>query len=282
MLRGLYSAASGMMTQQRKHDSVTNNIANLNTPGYKQVSAVSRSFPEMLISLVGSGDGSPTQSIGRLNMGTMVEENVSIFMQGDLQETGQAGDFALVSNIQPLEDGDASVQPQAFFTVWNNEDEQRFTRNGKFLVTAEGELRTTDGFRVLDNNNEPIILDVAIDQVRVSNNGLLYNSETSEPILNIVGEPITLLISQVDQPYQLIREGNGVFRLDNPDEFPARPVDNMDEIQVYQGFIERSNVDAAQATIDMMVALRAYEANQRVIQYYDRSLEKAVNEIGRV
>ncbi|MBR2570364.1 MAG: flagellar hook-basal body protein, partial [Paenibacillus sp.] len=58
MLRGLYTAASGMMTQQRRHDTVTNNIANMNTPGYKSVNSVQRSFPEMMIKLMGTDEAS--------------------------------------------------------------------------------------------------------------------------------------------------------------------------------------------------------------------------------
>jgi flagellar basal-body rod protein FlgF len=302
MLRGLYSAASGMITQQRRHDTVTNNIANLNTPGYKQVNAVSRSFPEMLISLVNGGEGETTRTIGRLNTGVMVEENIASFIQGDLQETNNPADLALVSSIQVTQnvngqleaipfdasgkavnqEGQVVFQPQAFFTVWNANDEERYTRNGKLFVNEGGELVTTDGFRVLGRDGQPIILDAPVERLRMDQNGLIYDAATGEQALNQDGGAISLLISQVDNPNQLIREGNGVYRLDNPEDNPARPVDNIEEITVYQGFIERSNVDAAQAMVDMTTALRAYEANQKVIQFYDRSLDKAVNEVGRV
>lgn len=302
MLRGLYSATAGMITQQRKHDTVTNNIANLNTPGYKQVNAISRSFPEMLISLVNGGDGQAVKTLGRINTGVMVEENVSSFVQGDLQETNNPGDFALTSNIQLFENvqgvqqalqfdasgkafnqaGEKVYQPQAYFTVQDTNGQERYTRNGKFFVNDAAELTTTDGYRVLGQDGEAIQLNLPIESVKMMPSGQLYNADNGLPIVNELGEQVTLLISQVDNPNRLIREGAGVYRIDNPETDPARPIDNLQEMSVYQGFIERSNVDAAQATVDMMTAARAYEANQKVIQYYDRSLEKAVNEVGRV
>lgn len=298
MLRGLYTAAAGMLTQQRRHDIITNNISNLNTPGYKEQNAVARSFPEMLISLVNGGEGQQSRSIGRLNSGVMVEEILPIFTQGDLQETGNPADFALISDIRVIEDvdgeevqidfnasgrgvnedGETVYQPLAFFTVWNEAGEERYTRNGKFYVDPEGELRTTDGLRVIGVDGQPIEIDRPIDQVTMAPSGLLLDAITGQPL---DGDP-NLLISQVNEPFNLVREGNGYFRLENADENPAIPVVNPENVVIQQGFIERSNVDPTQSTVDLMTALRTYEANQKVIQYYDRSLEKAVNEIGRV
>ena len=68
MLRGLYTAASGMMAQQRRHDTVTNNIANLNTPGFKAMNQATRAFPDMLVSAMG-GDNMRSKPIGRLTLG---------------------------------------------------------------------------------------------------------------------------------------------------------------------------------------------------------------------
>ena len=118
--------------------------------------------------------------------------------------------------------------------------------------------------------------------MRVNNRGQLYNPETGELVLNGDGEPIALLISQVDNPYDLVREGHGLFRLSDGDPNAVPPVADPNEIQVLQGHLERSTVDPIQTMTQMMMALRAYETNQRVIQMYDQTLDKAVNEIGRV
>jgi flagellar basal-body rod protein FlgG len=291
MLRGLYTAAAGMITQERKHDAVTNNIANLNTPGFKRSESVARSFPEMLISRVRGGDGRGSETIGRLSTGVFAEENIPVFLQGDLQETGQTFDFALVSEIQVegalfdssgkyvAPDGQVIFRPQAFFTVLNGNGEVRYTRNGKFTVNAAGELVTPDGYRVLGDDGQPIVLrdpatDAPVGNVKLDATGFLMTED---------GQPLAgFLLTRVENPNRLIPEGNGVFRLNPDDAALAVPVAVSDEVQIRQGFVERSNVDAAQSMVDLMTALRAYEANQKIVQYYDRSLEKTVNEVGRV
>lgn len=308
MLRGLYTAAAGMITQQRKHDTATNNLAHMNTPGFKQGVTVSRSFPEMMIHIMNSGEATPSRQIGRLNTGVMAEETMFPILQGDLFETGKTTDFAIVSNIQLMdedtgepirfdesgkfvnEDGETIFQPQAFFTVWDENDELRYTRNGTFVINNAGELTTAAGHRVLDRNEQPIVFgpEWSSDRLRVDSRGLLYDAQTGEALLNEDGEQIGLLITQVNNPNLLVRIGDSLFRLeleDNPDldiDDVIEPVENMDNVQIFQGFIERSNVDPIQATTSMMVAMRAYEANQRIIQFYDQTLEKTVNEIGRV
>lgn len=298
MLRGLYTSAAGMITQQRKHDTVTNNISNINTPGFKQGNAISRSFPEMLISLVNGEPGQKTsQSIGRLNAGVMVEEDVPMFLQGDLQETGSPLDVALVSDIrvpgrqfdasgkQLLPDGTLVYQPQAFFTVQDGQGATRYTRDGKFAVNSEGLLVTSEGYRVIGRNGQPVVLSgqdgVPLASVRITETGQLL-SENNEPLIDAQGEAVGLGLSVVNNPNRLIREGNNVFRLNTEDEREVRLAVPGEGFEVKQGFVERSNVDSAQAMIDMMSALRAYEANQKMVQFYDKSLEKAVNEVGRV
>jgi len=159
MLRGLYSAASGLIAQQRRHDTVTNNIANINTPGYKQVDAVTRSFPEMLLSMT-RDNGTPRTEIGRWNSGVFAEEGVTTHRQGDLMQTNRFSDFAIISEIEAAglvfdasgkavtEDGEVMFQPQAFFTVQGPNGEVRYTRGGRFSVSEDGFLFSSDGYRV--------------------------------------------------------------------------------------------------------------------------------------
>jgi flagellar basal-body rod protein FlgF len=299
MLRGLYTAASGMISQQRKHDTITNNIANINSPGFKQSNALSRSFPEMLLSRIRGGQGDAAAvPIGRLNMGVFAEENISIHTQGDLQETQNPYDFALVSNIQVPgitfdgggkyvnPNGERIYQPQALFTVVNAAGEQRYSLNGKFTVDPSGQLVNADGNLVLGRNQQPIVLvDSATGQpirsFKVTNKGEFLDGN-GRPIIGVNGQPIALLLSRAENPNLLIREGNGLYRVNPGDQGTITPIAPADQVEVRQGYIERSNVDPAQSMVDMMSALRAYEANQKVIQFYDKSMEKAVNEIGRV
>lgn len=297
MLRGLYTAASGMVTQQRRHDTVTQNISNLNTPGYKQVNAVVHSFPDMLVSLMGDKETGNAKRIGKLNTGVFAEESFPSFVQGDLRETGKASDFGLLSSLGlndpatglPIafdasgkfvgEDGEVIFRPEAFFTVMDNNDEVRYTRDGHFTVNAAGELLTSQGQRVLDTDGNPIVMPPgqSFGSLKSNAQGQLISYDTGTPV--VVAQ---LGIAVVNRPQELVRDGNGVYRPQDPEKADIRALDPADGAEVRQGYLEVSNVDSAQSMVDLLAAQRAYESNQKIVQYYDRSLDKAVNEIGRV
>lgn len=288
MLRGLYTAAAGMITEQRRHDIVTNNIANLNTPGYKAMDAVNRAFPEMLVSAMG-GENPPAGPLGSFNLGVFAEENLLRMAQGDLHQTYRNQDLAIVSDIQvngAVFDasgkyvdaaGNVVYQPQAFFTVAGPDGRPRYTRDGSFRTAADGTLTTENGDPVLGADGNPLVVNEPWDTISVAADGSLLDAATGAPL---PGNP-RLMLTRVDNPNLLLREGNGLFRYTGA---PAgiRQVQPGDRVEVRQGYLEGSNVDPAQSMVDLMTALRAYEANQQVIQFYDKSLDKAVNEVGRV
>ncbi|WP_127533490.1 flagellar hook-basal body protein [Paenibacillus kobensis] len=288
MLRGLYTAAAGLTTQQRRHDTITNNISNVNTPGYKQANEVTRSFPDMLMALTGTSDHSD-KTIGRVATGVFAEESISLQVQGDLTESGRSGDFALSSSIQIpgvkfdgsgkgfTQDGEVVFQPQAFFTVEGSDGQPRYTRDGRFDLNAEGYLVTTGGERVLGANGQPVQFPAGASL----NDVVLTSDFRFVDRLTGADTGSGLLLTRVNNPNLLVRQGNGTFRLEG-DQSLAVPVTAGDGVEVRQGYYERSNVDSAQSMVDLMSALRAYEANQKVVQFYDKSLDKAVNEIGRV
>ncbi|MFB9274587.1 flagellar hook-basal body protein [Cohnella cellulosilytica] len=287
MLRGLYTAASGMIAQQRRHDVITNNIANINTVGFKSGNAVNRTFPETLVYAMG-GPNPSEGKIGKLSTGVFSEENLLSMMQGDFKETYRSQDLALSSDIFVDgiafdasgkfvdENGQVTYQPQAFFAV-DVAGQERYTRDGSFKTAPDGTLVTADGYPVAGADGLPIVVDRPWEEIAVTANGQLVVSETREPL---PGAP-QLRIMRVDNPNLLVREGDGRFRYAG-EAGGIRQIEAGDRVEVHQGFLERSNVDTTQAAIDLMAALRAYEANQKVIQTYDRSLDKAVNDIGRV
>lgn len=291
MIRGLYTAAAGMVAQQRIHDTATQNIANANTTGYKQVNSVSHAFPEVLISAMSGG---VAKSVGRMNTGVFAEQSISQYLQGDLIESGKSMDLALSADLQVQNpdgvgnvlfdgsgkyvspDGEVIYQPQAFFTVQDNEGNNLYTRNGSFTVSPAGEVLSAGGFRVLDAGGNPLTLTGPEDQFKVDGQGNVINPGTGLPTGTRVG------VSIVSRPMELVRDGNGVFHADDVDAADIRFAAAGDNLQVRQGYLENSNVDVTQVTVDLNAAYRAYEANQKVIQFYDSSLQKTVNEVGRV
>jgi flagellar basal-body rod protein FlgG len=242
----------------------------------------------MLLALTGTSDNTDHR-IGRVSTGVFAEESLSLQMQGDLTESGRSGDFGLSSNIQVpgvqfdasgkaiTADGEAIFQPQAFFTLEGSDGQPRYTRDGRFDLDAQGYLITSEGTRVLGPNGQPIQF-----QPGVSMNDLVLTSDYRF-VDRLTGADTgnALQLTRINNPNMLVREGDGKFRLEG-DASEAVPVTAAEGVQVRQGYYERSNVDAAQSTVDLMAALRAYEANQKVVQFYDKSLEKAVNEVGRV
>ncbi len=324
MIRGLYTAASGMLALQRRQETLANNLANINTAGFKEDEGVIRSFPEQLISRIRDKQAPDIQGwpsipgqpvvIGTLHTGAYMSEALPNFAQGDIEQTDQPYDVALTDNLPvdpntPFTVNDKPVQPRLFFSVARITDPQqltqpvdpaniRYTRNGNWSVNSEGYLVTSSGYYVLDQANQPIklngrtgpngeLLDAGRG-VKITSSGEILIPDPNGPegtyLPNDPTAPLRLGLKVVNNPYQLVREGNDVYRWAG-DGQPA-DVDNDPELSRYytlrQGWLERSNVDATRTMTDMMTVLRAYEANQRVITTLDQTMDKAANEIGRV
>ncbi|MDS9472261.1 flagellar hook-basal body protein [Sporosarcina pasteurii] len=278
MFRGFYTVASGMIAQQRRTEMLTNNMANVNTPGFKAEQSSIRSFPEMLLSSVQS-TRIPTENgfnlkgvapIGPLSTGVYMQETLPLFIQGQLQETELTTDVALVDGFLPT-DEETGIQGTIFFTLENDEGGTYYTRNGNFALDANGLLTSPAGYYVLDSNGNRITLQG--DDFRVTESGVIMEND------NVVA---TLGISFAARPDTLMKQGEGLFVTENGDNLMT--VNNIPDVtySIQQGFVERSNVDAGRTMTDLLTAYRAFEANQKVLQAYDRSMEKAVNEVGKV
>lgn len=267
MLRGFYTAASGMIANQRQQEALANNIANANTPGYKADQATLRAFPELLMQQMGTkkvptkySSNLPIQNpIGSLNTGVYVQEMVPNQTQGDVRETGNNTDMAIVNGDLPDETG------SIFFTVQYGDGEQRYTRNGNFTVDGNGYLVSNQGYYVLDNNGNPI-----------QTNGMEFTVNQAGQLQLDSGQMIQLGLVYSDNTNELEKIGDGLFA------GAAGEIPEGTTFTIQQGFLESSNVDSLQTMTDMMTAYRMFETNQRVLKAYDQSMEKAVNEIGRV
>ncbi|KZE63951.1 flagellar biosynthesis protein FlgC [Fictibacillus phosphorivorans] len=274
MLRGFYNAAAGMLAQQRKQEILTNNMANANTPGYKADNASLRTFPTMLLQHMGetelNGKKIPNNySIGpaTLSTGVYVQETTPNFLQGDMRETGIKTDVALLQGQVPADP--ESGTPGGLFFRLNVNGEERFTRNGHFSVDAEGNLVTSEGYYVLGTDGSPIT--VTSDNFSVNKDGTVMDNGAAAGQIDV---------AYIANSNNLVKEGTGLFRLDgNAASAIGNPAITYN---LQQGFVERSNVNTEQTMTEMLTAYRAFEANQKVLQAYDRTMEKAANEIGRI
>ena len=276
MLRGFYTAASGMLAQQRRTELLTNNLSNANTTGYKADQSSVRSFPEMLLSNLASASGPSSQlnqpsssRVGSLSTGVYVQEANPSFIQGTLEETGLNTDISLADVRMPV-DEETKEAGTVLFTVENENGELRYTRNGSFTLDGQGNLTTPDGLYVLDDNQQRINL--GSDQFTVS--------ETGE-ILENGRQTARLGIGYADRPsLQLSKDGEGLYTTEN--ELASAFGNEEIGFSVKQGSLEASNVDESRSMTEMMAAYRSFESNQKVLQAYDKSLDKAVNEVGKV
>lgn len=276
MLRGFYAAASGMIAQQRVTEYLTNNLSNANTPGYKGEQASLRSFPELLMNRMETNNipqknmNQKGSALGGLNTGVYMQETTPIFTQGDLQQTNKNTDIAIQERVIPFNTA-AKTKGALFFELQNPDGTTRYTRNGNFTLDQNGYLTTNSGLYVLGENNKRI-------QVQSSDFKMLEDGTITE-----YGKQVgRLKVAFSDNPNTLVKEGEGLFKTSNGKSLPTAANNNRIAFSVNQGFIERSNVDVTQTYTELMSAYRTFESNQKVLQAYDRSLDKAANEIGRL
>ncbi|WLR50686.1 flagellar hook-basal body protein [Bacillus tianshenii] len=276
MLRGYYTAAAGMMAQQRRQEMLTNNLSNANTPGYKADRASLRAFPEMLMSVYNTEEMPNNRTfknsklLGPINTGVYLQETIPNMTQGDLRQTGRNTDIALLSQNVPINE-ETNLPGALFFEVQNANGEPRYTRNGDFSLDANGSLVTNEGNYVLSADGNPIQL--FGNDFTVRDDGTVLEGGVEVAQINV---------TFADNPDALIKEGNGLFAVDGGGALNSA-IGNADiAYSLKQGFEERSNVDVQQTMTDMMTAYRTFEVNQRVLRAYDQSMDKAVNEVGRV
>ncbi|RHW39990.1 flagellar hook-basal body protein [Lysinibacillus yapensis] len=278
MFKGFYTVATGMVAQQRKTEILTNNMANANTPGFKSDQSTIRSFPDMLLSAVGNTN-IPTKNslsfsqinpIGSLNTGVYLQETLANYVQGTIYETNQNTDVALINGAMPAdeESGEAGT---IFFRLEHPEGGEAYTRNGSFTLDGQGYLVNNQGLYVLSDDGE---------RIQLQNDDFSITEEGNILVDNQLAD--TLGVSFAANPNELVKQDNGVYRTIDEENLPSAYGQQGVTFSTQQSFLEGSNVDSAQAMTDLLTSYRAFEANQKVLQAYDKSMDKAVNEIGRV
>ncbi|MDR1617798.1 MAG: flagellar basal-body rod protein FlgF [Treponema sp.] len=282
MIRGWYTGASGMRAQQWRLDAVANNLANVDTDGYKEDVAAFKAFPELLLRRLnddgvylqpfGSADAAPV--IGTMGTGVELNELYTRFEQGAMKETQSDFDLAL--------DG------EGFFAVATPRGE-RYTRNGSFQLGKEGYLETKEGFPVLGEKGP---LRVTANNFKVDKDGRVwinaaYADDPNLPVSregNLWEETAlldTLRIVDFDLDRYLEKQGSSLYR-ESETSGPPEVVEAGRRPKVVQGFTEASNVNPVTEMVEMIEVNRAYEANQKSIQTGDSMLGTLINQVVRV
>ncbi len=268
MMRALYTAATGMRAQQSNVDNISNNIANVNTIGYKTQKMEFKSLLYQNIqtkTTTANGEQKPIPA--QVGLGTRVASNTSIYTQGALQASESSSDFAI--------DGDG------FFAVRGADGQTYYTRNGDFTwsVGVNGRtLCTADGYPVLDSTGKEIILpaDVDASNVQVSTDGIIsyVNNAGKYTQLNQ-----TMGLYQFNNPGGLDKLANSLLRETAASGAPLNEATNANLIKssIRQNYLEASNVQVADEMVNLIVAQRAYQMNSKAITTSDEMLEQANN-----
>lgn len=263
MMRSLWTAASGMTAQQLNVDVISNNLSNVNTTAFKKERV---EFKDLIYEtldrarLLDEGGRPVNLQVGH---GTTPVATVKNFETGNFERTDNPLDFAI--------DG------ESFFMVRGPKGDTVYTRDGSFKisVTDEGtKITTSDGYPVLDQYEDDIILDIDISKLIVSDTGeLSYRDE--DGITIPLGQSIGLVRFQNRNGLENI--GKNFYAWTEASGEPIADDETDDRSVIYQNFLESSNVKIVEEMVKLIVAQRAYEINSKAIQSSDDMLGIANN-----
>ena len=289
MLKGLYTAYTGMINEQHRMDVLTNNLANATTNGFKKEGTTSEAFDRVLAYKI--KDLSEPANLPRpmatnrpideaeannplnetymdrrisktgLNLGVKIGENYVDYSEGPIKETGNVLDLALSDR------GFFAVE----YTNKAGETSVKYTRDGNFTMNRQGFLQTQDGDYLLDEDGRRIQMDTALP-ISISRNGTIVQDGTTVA---------TIGITDFEDYNYLERFGENYFQ----------PIEGATELdrgetgvntQIHQGYLEMSNISVVTEMVNMITLQRQYESNQKVITTYDDTLEQAVTQHGKI
>ena len=258
MLKGLYTAYTGMLNEQHRLDTLTSNLANASTVGFKKEGATSESFRDVLTVKIKdtSTNSYMNERIGRANPGVKIGENYTNYTQGSFRITDNTYDLALAG------EGFFAIE----FTNKAGETSTMYTRGGQFTLNRDGYLVTEDGDYVLDTQSRRIRVDTLQD-AKIADDGTITQNDVAVARIGLVDFEDYDYLEKYGETYYRPVEGARTT--------PATAL-------IKSGYLEMSNVQVVSEMVNLIAITRAYESNQKIIQTYDSSLEIAATQLGRV
>ena len=250
MNNGIYAAATGMLTQSRVLDVTANNMANIDTAGYKRDRLLTSTFGEHVVSryennMAYAADGTV---IGSQSHGAIPAEIVTDTSQGVMETTDRNLDFAIMG--------------EGYFSVESEDGEAAITRSGRFHTDTEGYLRTESGYYVLGENGR---IQLTGGDVSAASDGSLLSNGQDVGKFAIVVPDEGAATTKIQDSLLTQQNGTGTF-----------------SGRVLQGVVERSNVDMVEEMTSMMQASRAFQSCAQAVKILDTISQKTSNEIGKL
>ena len=262
MIRALYTAASGMNAQQMQMDTVANNLANVNTSGFKKSRVEFQDLVYQEMRAAGTQASTSTEAPTGLEvgLGTKPVATARNFSTGNLKNTGG-----------PL---DLAIDSAGFFQVSMPDGTTAYTRNGSFHLDGQGVIVTSDGYPL-----EPAItVPVNATSVTISKDGVVSATLAGQTAAQQLG---TITLASFANPAGLTPIGGTLFTPTTASgDAQTGPAGTDGRGNIQQGFLEDSNVSVVEEMVNMIIGQRAYEANSRVIKAADDMLGQ-VNNLAR-
>ncbi|WP_180528327.1 flagellar basal-body rod protein FlgG [Helicobacter pylori] len=262
MLRSLYSATSGMLAQQTHIDTTSNNIANVNTAGFKKSRADFNDLFYQAMQYAGTNTSNTTLSPDGMEVGLGVRPSAitKMFSQGSPKETE--------NNL------DVAITGKGFFQVQLPDGTTAYTRSGNFKLDEQGNLVTSEGYLLIPQ----ITLPEDTTQVNIGVDGTVSVTQGLQTTSNVIGQ---ITLANFVNPAGLHSMGDNLFSITNASgEAIVGNPDSQGLGKLRQGFLELSNVRLVEEMTDLITAQRAYEANSKSIQTADAMLQ-TVNSLKR-
>ncbi|GAA7646273.1 flagellar basal-body rod protein FlgG [Helicobacter pylori] len=262
MLRSLYSATSGMLAQQTHIDTTSNNIANVNTTGFKKSRADFNDLFYQAMQYAGTNTSNTTLSPDGMEVGLGVRPSAitKMFSQGSPKETE--------NNL------DVAITGKGFFQVQLPDGTTAYTRSGNFKLDEQGNLVTSEGYLLIPQ----ITLPEDTTQVNIGVDGTVSVTQGLQTTSNVIGQ---ITLANFVNPAGLHSMGDNLFSITNASgEAIVSNPDSQGLGKLRQGFLELSNVRLVEEMTDLITAQRAYEANSKSIQTADAMLQ-TVNSLKR-
>lgn len=249
MFYGFYNLASGMATQNRNLNVISNNMVNVTTPGFKSDTLTSTTFGETFYR-TGNQNRNESVEIGAVNRVRVPEQTITDYTQGNYVETGNKLHFAI--------DG------AGFFKVETPDGNEVYTRNGSFYIDEDNALALKGVGKVMGTAGE---ITFENDEYSVSPTGGIYDSEGS-----LIDD---LLVVDFENYEAMEKSNNGIFTSGGEELEVENP-------HIMNGMVEQSNVNAVQEMVDMMSSQRTLQSAAQVLKMYDEIMSKASSDIGRM
>ena len=267
MVRSLWTAATGMIAQQTNVDTIANNLANVNTTGYKtQVNEFKSLLYQNIQTRTTSSDGTPKPTSAQVGLGVRNAALDSIFTQGNITATESDTAFA--------------ISGDGFFALRGEDGTTKYTRNGNFMWALGNGNRITltnsDGLPVLDTQGRQISLPntYVTSKITVTADGTICYPDAAN---NPQSLGFTIGVYQFNNPGGLNKEGESLYTVTPASGAALNEATNanVQKSKVLQGYLEASNVQVVDEMVNLIVAQRAYEMNSKAITASDEMLQQA-------